>query len=139
MGYVTSRRFDDGSSLDAAFVQTNPGYAMTNKVMGSLGASLVAGYLNPVVGTTVNKAGATTGLTSGYIISSNTSANYDGKIITDLYEADYLSASGDSGGVVYTSDWPVGIHVAGPAYGGEGSRYFVKASRIDTGMAAYPY
>jgi hypothetical protein len=137
IGYVTVRQYS--GNLDVAFVPTNSNYTMSNKVASSSGPALGAGYSSPALGTTVYKVGATTGSTSGSITSTNATAVYDGHTIYNTFSANYLSDNGDSGGVVYVPNLPVGIHVAGPFGGGAGTRYIIKAGKIDVDLGVYPY
>ena len=81
------------------------------------------------------KAGATTGVTSGTILSTNYSGMIDGEIFSNLTTTNYNSAAGDSGGVVFyvPSDgirYTVGIHKGGVDYDAPDVKSFVKAGEI---------
>ena len=82
-----------------------------------------------------------TGATSGKIISINASFTVSGETFTNLTSADYESASGDSGGIVYSyisstnTRLTLGIHK-----GSLGStRYYVKANQINSALGTSRY
>jgi len=126
------------SSLDAAFVKTYSGYTTSRTT--NHGINIVpSGYTTSAVGSTVYKEGQSASKKQGKVLSTNTSYKVAGVTYTQLLSADYISAGGDSGGIVYdSSNYVVGIHVGGPASGGDGARYVTKASRIDAVLGVYP-
>lgn len=94
------------NSTDAAFVViTDFSYTIDN-------GSLEGEEYNIWAGDYVTKLGQTIPISEGYITSTSTSVNASGVLLTDLAEATYLSANGDSGGAVYLSgnNKVVGIH-----------------------------
>lgn len=122
MGECVKSVVDGGAKADAAFVvidsaQTD-NFKLLNYVNGVTTAPLSVKTSQPGIGTYVNKWGSETGKTGGYI--KNTSVNIvddDGKtIMQDLVTADYKSAGGDSGGLIYTivsssnTRYTVGVH-----------------------------
>jgi len=115
IGEVTNTRFN--YVLDAAFVRTDhKGCAMLNTTVAN--RTITAINTDPVVGAIVYKEGKSTGLTMGYISSTNASASYTSSGIsnnrTGLIKADYLSKNGDSGGILYdVNNRCLGIHIVG--------------------------
>lgn len=94
-----------GGKVDAAFVYCTSNYhALTNYVANNSSNVLSTETSLPGAGTYVNKWGATTGHTGGYILDTNyTVSDKTGtKILYDMTAANYETKSGDSGGVVYT-------------------------------------
>ncbi len=135
----TARQFS--GSVDASYCKiTNSNYAPTNTLEGTSNTLSTTTSL-PGVGTVINKIGSSTGHTSGKILSTNASATYSGVTFTNLTTADYSSAPGDSGGIVYsyissTNTRPtLGIHVAA----GGSTRYYVKASQINSALGTSRY
>lgn len=123
-------------SIDASFVPiTSPAtYVPSNTLCGTASDLLSTTTSLPGVGTVVNKRGATTGYSSGTIVSTNATwtSPTSGNTLTNITTANYTSDSGDSGGIVYTyisssgTRPTVGIHT-----GAIGStRYFTKASLV---------
>ncbi|MDE5883102.1 MAG: S1 family peptidase [Muribaculaceae bacterium] len=108
MGECVKSVVDGGAKADAAFVvidsNQTANFKLLNYVNGVTTAPLSVTTSQPGIGTYVNKWGTETGKTGGYI--KNTSVNIvdeAGKtIMQDLVIADYKSAGGDSGGLVYT-------------------------------------
>lgn len=120
IGKVTKRKYKD--DMDAAFIHvTNENYAPSRKVYyadskGTISDKYVlgTGFLSETyVGETIYKAGSTTYLTKGKIISTSKtvkSTDID-VVLTDLWQADYACAGGDSGGAVFDID--LGYYIAG--------------------------
>lgn len=141
IGTVTARRYS--GSVDAAFVQitSGSGWTATNGIEYSGGKVLRSGVMmNPAQGTTVNKSGYMTYVTSGKVTSVNeTRKTDDGVTLTNLTLAGYSATKGDSGGVVYSNDaspYLCGIH-HGQAGGGQCA--FIKATAIRDAMGISPY
>ena len=135
----TAREFS--GSVDASFCRiTNSNYTPTNTLEGTSN-TLSTTISEPGVGTVINKIGASTGHTSGKIISTNASATYLGVTFTNLTSADYVSAAGDSGGIVYSyiistnTRLTLGIHVASDGT----TRYYVKANQINSALGTSRY
>jgi|GEM_PF-702339 len=122
-------------TIDAAFVTlVDPGSDyISNTLCGTSNLLSVATTL-PGVGTTVNKIGYATGHTTGKIICTNATATFNSSNgpITNLTSTNYLSAQGDSGGIVYTYVSSNGRRfTAGIHSGVLGSvRYYTKANNI---------
>jgi len=122
-------------TIDAAFVVlTNPNEDYLSNTLCSTSNLLSVATTLPGVGTIVNKIGGATGHTTGKIISTNatTATGTSNGSITNLTKADYISAGGDSGGIIYTyirsngRRFTAGIHTAA-----NGSmRYYTKADNI---------
>ena len=135
----TARQYS--GSVDAAYCEiTNSNYVPTNTLEGTSN-TLSTTTSAPGVGTVINKIGAATGHTSGTILSTNASWTVNGVTFTNLTSADYTSANGDSGGVVYSyvsstnTRYTLGIHK-----GASGStRYYVKASLINQALGTSRY
>ena len=124
IGRVTKRKYK--GNMDAAFIKvTNDNYTPSRKVYyadskGTISDKYVldTGYLSETyIGGTIYKSGSTTYITKGKIISTDkTVKTRDGDtevVLTDLWQADYVSAGGDSGGTVFDidlGDCIAGIH-----------------------------
>ncbi|HZK71903.1 MAG TPA: hypothetical protein VFD03_10390 [Clostridia bacterium] len=93
------------------------------------------------VGTVINKAGKSTGYTSGTVTSTNVSVSYDGQNFNYLVAANYTSAPGDSGGIVYSyisstnTRYTLGIHVASNGT----TRYYCKAMHVNDALGCTRY
>ncbi|MVT12122.1 chymotrypsin family serine protease [Chitinophaga tropicalis] len=130
-------------SVDAAFVPVNDtvAYTPSNTLCGTATVLSTSTSL-PGTGTLVNMRGATTGTSSGNIISTNASTTTAAGIsYTNLTSADYTSAGGDSGGIIYTyvsasnTRFTVGLHL-----GASGTtRYFTKAGLALTALSVARY
>ena len=116
------------STLDGAFVRTDHEIGEIYNTTHT-GRPLTDVNIHPLVGSSVLKEGRATGLTLGTLISGNATHRYNlhgGHVVTrrkNLIIADYISATNDSGGVVF--DWNghvLGIHIAGPAHRYRGER-----------------
>ncbi|MDE7424408.1 MAG: S1 family peptidase [Lachnospiraceae bacterium] len=128
IGKVTKRKYKD--NMDAAFIKvTNDNYAPSRKVYYADSKGTVSdryvlneGYLSETyVGATIYKSGSTTYLTKGKIISTDKtvkSTDID-VVLTDLWQADYVCAGGDSGGAVFDTD--MGYYIAGIVRGSIGT------------------
>jgi streptogrisin B len=121
--------------LDAAFVKTNEICDMSNKTYK--GHVITGINATPLTGATAFKVGRITGLTSGRITSANavylyTLHNSHTTIIrANIITADFMSRSGDSGGIVFDAqNRLIGINLAGPVNGLAGNRAVEKASTI---------
>ncbi|MBS3887129.1 MAG: hypothetical protein KGZ56_08735 [Dethiobacter sp.] len=140
VGTVTARQ--ESGSVDAAFVQTNVNVTPTNNIINVAGTNQLSTTISePGSGTVINKIGFATGHTHGRIISTNASWFVDNIQFTNLTTADYHSAPGDSGGIVYsfissTNTRPtLGIHM-----GSSGTtRFFVKANQINSALGLTRY
>lgn len=139
IGKIKARK--ESGSVDAAFVRvTNDDYTPSNILKGTSN-KLSTTISEPGVGTVINKLGATTGATTGKILSKNVTVTLDGITHTNLTSADYESAPGDSGGTVYSyigsteTRLTLGIHCA--AIGS--TRYFVKANQINEKLETSRY
>ena len=120
IGKVTKRKYKD--NMDAAFIKvTNDNYAPSRKVYYADSKGTVSdryvlkeGYLSETyIGATIYKSGSTTYLTKGKITSTDKtvkSTDID-VVLTDLWQADYVSEGGDSGGAVFDTD--LGYYIAG--------------------------
>lgn len=112
------------NSTDAAFVVvTNFSYTLDN------------GYLegeeyNIWAGDYVTKLGQTIAISEGYITNTSVGVNANGVHLSDMAEATYLSAGGDSGGAVYLSgnNKVVGVHHGSTDF----SAIFTKISNISS-------
>lgn len=133
-----------GGSVDAAFCAiTNSNYTPTNTLSGTSN-TLSTTISEPGEGTTINKIGMTTGHTSGKVLCTNATATFtSGATLTNLTSADYNSAAGDSGGVVYSyisssnTRLTLGIHTGASNDGI--TRYFTKANQINAALGTSRY
>lgn len=132
-----------GGSVDAAFIPINDvvTYFPSNLICNTADA-LSAQTSQPGVGTVVNMRGKTTGYSSGAIISTNATTTTDeGITYTNLTSADYSSAKGDSGGIIYTyisstnTRPTVGIHLGNNTI----RAYFTKADLALSTLGIYRY
>lgn len=127
------------ATYDAAFIPITEPYLnmATNTIIGTTNV-LSTATSSPGIGTLVNKVGQSTGSTSGKILSTNASVTANGITHTNLTSANYTSAAGDSGGIVYSyvsstnTRYTLGIHTG--EYLAEGIRYYSKASNILSGL-----
>jgi len=125
------------SYLDAAFVKTATGYDTSRYT--SYGYYLSGSYALPAQNSTIYKEGQQTGWSSGTVLSNSTSQTVSGIAMIDVLTSNYNSDGGDSGSVVYTpSNIIVGVHIAGPAGGGAGTRVVTKAGNISTYINVQP-
>lgn len=110
IGKVTKRKYKD--NMDVAFIKiTNEDYKPSRKVYyadskGTISDKYVldTGYLvGTYVGATIYKAGAKTYVTKGKIVSTSKTVKSakTNMVLTDLWQADYESSKGDSGGAVF--------------------------------------
>lgn len=111
-----------GGSVDAAFI------SITNFSIVPNNGNLTGEEYNIWAGDNVTKLGETIAQSEGYITSTNANVNADGIYYTDMGEATYLSAFGDSGGPVYLTDSKkvIGIHKGSTAF----TSIFVKVDNI---------
>lgn len=136
---VVSRQ---SGNADAAFCKiTNTSYSPTNTLSGTSN-SLSTIISEPGVGTVINKIGQSTGHTSGKVLSTNVTATFSsGATISNLTTADYTSAPGDSGGVIYSyigstnTRLTLGIHTGA----GGSTRYYTKANEINSALGTSRY
>lgn len=93
-----------GGSADAVFCQMIGSHTPTNTlVVDGVSNNLSTQISLPGVSTHINKIGATTGHTDGYVISTDVSArDNNGVRFTNLTQADFRTEGGDSGGIVYS-------------------------------------
>ena len=110
--------------MDAAFCSAINGYTPSNQLYDeffSLTPSLATYYS----GSTVYLNGRNNN-SSGTISSLEATITTDGVTLTGMIRANYTSAAGDSGGVIYSSD----SEIAGTHIGSDGTyRFFQPASR----------
>lgn len=124
------------SKADAAFIVPVAGNTITlsNFINDNPSSVLSTVVSNPGVGTYVNKWGASTGNSGGYIQSTTVKVldDNDNVRFTDMTSANYTSSGGDSGGIIYTYlsskkvRYTVGIHQG--SVPGKNIAVFTKAS-----------
>ncbi len=140
--YAICRAHKQSGSVDASFCEiTDSSYTPTNTLNGTSN-TLSTTISEPGVGTVINKIGYSGGQTSGTILSTNASATDEyGVTYTNLTSADYTSAAGDSGGIIYSyisstnTRLTLGIHK-----GASGStRYYIKANKINSALGTSRY
>lgn len=127
-------------SVDAAFARlTNTNYSISNSLVNH---TLSTTPLNPSVGTTVKKKGFKTGTTTGVITNINSTQNWNGVIFTNMSIANYHSAGGDSGGLVYfelpSSNIAHPVGVLKGIYSGS-QKSFSKASVVNNNLGTKGY
>lgn len=141
IGSVLAKSYSNGGKVDAVFVEvTNSNYDCSNTIYSN-GTILTAGTATLSVGSSVSKYGYSTALTSGEISDTDASLIDNGITITNLYEADYMSAYGDSGCVVFDpiSKLIAGIHKGRDATFNKNKAYFVKTSNIRSSLGVTLY
>lgn len=118
-----------GGSVDAAFISVTNFSTIPNN------GDLTGEEYNIWAGDNVTKLGETISQSEGYITSTNANINAEGISYTDMGEATYLSASGDSGGPVYltSSKKVIGIHKGSAAF----TAIFVKVDNIASKLNAH--
>lgn len=142
--FATCQATQQGGNADAGFCKiTNSSYSPTNTLSGTSNV-LSTTISEPGVGTTINKIGMSTGHTSGTILSTNVTATFDtGATISNLTTANYSSAAGDSGGVVYSyisstgARLTLGIHTGASNDGV--TRYYTKANEVNSALGTTRY
>lgn len=107
-------------SVDGAFIIINntAQYPLTNDISGMAFSSLSTETSLPRVGDLVNLRGASSGSTSGYIVSTNATFTVEETLttFTNMTAAGYSAQEGDSGGIIYTYieaediRYTVGVH-----------------------------
>lgn len=126
-------RYELSSTVDAAFVEmTGYGSSFSNKVDGYYlqgGVTVI-----PAQGSTIYMMGHVSGKSPGTVLSTMGQApDGAGGYYTGLLEADYSSANGDSGGLVYTRSGSIakvcGLHKG--SY--QGHAFATKAAYIPWG------
>lgn len=122
VGECVKSIYDGGANADAAFVAIDNNllddYSLGNYVNDMRLNPLSTITIQPGEGICVNKIGASTGVTGGYIknTSLNIVDNAGVTVLCDLVSATYASAKGDSGGLVYAfvkssnTRYTVGVH-----------------------------
>ena len=127
-------------NVDASFVKSESQAPVQTKTAS--GVSIVGNHyvVSFPTGANVKKEGYKTNLTTGKILSSDyTSRTDDGMTVNHTVLADYRSAKGDSGGLVYMvvngDSIPAGIH-----RGGNGSSaVFCTVKRVIDSLDVTPY
>lgn len=113
-------------SADAAFVVvTDLSYTLSN-------GNLTGEEHNIWAGDKITKLGQTIAVSDGEIVSTSVNVNSEGVFLTDMAEATYLSAGGDSGGAVYLkgSNKVVGIHQGSASF----TTIFTKVSNVSSAL-----
>lgn len=126
-----------GPYVDAAFIPVeNSNFNLSNYFVGDLSSELSTQTSSPGVGTTINMRGATTGHSSGKIISTNAIQDFKGIVYNNLSKATYKCDSGDSGGIVYSYvssknlRYTVGIHKGAVITNGTTYAFYSKADLV---------
>lgn len=139
VGKITSKQAS--GKVEATFIEiTNSNYTPSNTINGTSN-TLSTKTSKPGVGTVINKCGASTGATSGKIISTNATITVDGTTFTDVTTADYSSAPGDSGGIVYSyvsstnTRYTLGTH----SFSDGTTRTFIKADNTNSALGLTRY
>lgn len=142
--FASCKATQQGGKADAAFCAiTNSSYSPTNTLEGTSNV-LSKTISKPGVGTTINKIGMKTGHTTGKVLSTNSTATFtSGATISNLTTADYSSAPGDSGCVIYSyisstnARLTLGIHTGASNDGV--TRYFTKANEVNAALGTSRY
>jgi len=86
---------------------TNPSLPLTNSGLTQVG--------EPAEGSTIQKAGSTTGVTSGTLVGYGRTVNYTEGTVYDMIETTACVQPGDSGGSLYQGSTAIGITSGGTA------------------------
>lgn len=139
VGKITSKQAS--GKVEATFIEvTNSDYTPSNTINGTSNV-LSTKTSQPGVGTVINKCGASTGATSGKIISTNATITVNGVTYTDVTTADYSSDGGDSGGIVYSyvsstnTRYTLGTH----SFSDGTTRSFIKADNTNSALGLSRY
>lgn len=137
-GTVSVVEYDQ--AIDASFIRSESQAPVQTKTAS--GVTIVGNHyvVNFLTGATVKKEGFATGLTTGKIKSTDyTSKTTDGMTVYHTVLADYSSASGDSGGLVYMvvngDSVPAGIHRGS----GNSTAVFCTVQRVIDTLSVTPY
>lgn len=132
-----------GGSSDAAFCKMLNRHTATNTlIVNGVSNNLSTRISLPGVSTHINKIGSKTGHTDGYIISTDVSArDENGVRFTNLTQADFLTKSGDSGGIVYSYIGSTNTRLTlGIINGQDGNySYYSKATEINSALGTSRY
>lgn len=132
-----------GGSADAVFCQMIGSHTPTNTlVVDGVSNNLSTQISLPGVSTHINKIGATTGHTDGYVISTDVSArDNNGVRFTNLTQADFRTEGGDSGGIVYSYIGSTNTRLTlGIINGGDGEySYYSKATEVNSALGTSRY
>jgi hypothetical protein len=132
-----------GGKVDASLMLLGAplSYQLTNFIDSQV-ATLSISNNYPSVGAVVYKCGDATGITSGTISDINAIASVDGQTVQDLTAADYNSAGGDSGGLIYTlvtspsvARYTTGVHMGSF----NTQKYFCKAGNVAAALGVSRY
>lgn len=138
---VVARNY--GGSADAVFCQMIGSHTPTNTlVVDGVSNNLSTQISLPGVSTHINKIGATTGHTDGYVISTDVSArDNNGVRFTNLTQADFHTEGGDSGGIVYSYIGSTNTRLTlGIINGGDGEySYYSKATEVNSALGTSRY
>jgi streptogrisin B len=135
MGYCRVRQYS--GSVDAAFVEvTNSSFKPTNKILLTAN-TLSTTCENPGKGTVVYRA-SRGGSASGKITDTNATVSNGTVILTNVTEAQFVSAAGDSGGLVY--NYNSSRNTVGIMQSISGSKsYYTKATLANSALSASRY
>lgn len=134
---------NQSGSVDAAFIPINdPVTYFPSNLLCNTADALSIQTSQPGVTAVVNMRGKTTGYSSGTIINTNvTTTASSGITYTNLTTANYASAAGDSGGIIYTyisstnTRPTVGIHLGANTT----VAFFTKAPLALSTLGVYRY
>lgn len=99
IGEVTITTYSSSTTADAAFVETNSSFNVTDNIVSG---DIIGGItIDLPVGTMILMYRQVSGFQSGKIISYNFASTVDGVTVTDTVLADYTHVGGDSGGPIY--------------------------------------
>lgn len=101
IGEVTATAYESGSTADVAFVKKSSNVNTTNKIGVFKCHYRATGLSDFPVGAQISKLGATTGATSGTILSNHYTSYANDRYFLVQVKASYRAAVGDSGGPVY--------------------------------------
>ncbi len=143
IGCITKRHYVNFGNTDAAFVCLYDGNSVSNLIFDTSNSLRPGAYIeeNLKVRDSIEKSGYNGHEYGSIIATSVVSDTSDGMQIRDAYRAQYESAPGDSGGLIYKDKnsylYIVGIHRSAASDGS--FRDFVKIKNIKNDLGITPY
>ncbi|MEG0835035.1 MAG: S1 family peptidase [Christensenellaceae bacterium] len=112
IGKVTASKYS--GTVDTAFVNvTNSSYPISMSINAGGSILSITGKTVTAVNSTVYKDGATTGFTSGKVLSTSSTITIGGHVVSDCVETTCNGAGGDSGGIFFTRPTSTTAYVLG--------------------------
>ena len=141
VGYCSMRQYS--GSVDASFSEDLYVLDYSPTIAGT-STRLDGSVQDPYSGMNIYKSGTASQVTSGWVISTSTTAvsgsGNDKILLRDVVSTTCHCVPGDSGGPVYTNSFGGNASITGIVHGGEGNiYYYIKASNINNAFGCSPY